>query len=340
MAQAVTRNRGASSSAGIVDEEIIAPIVQPKIRRRSAPVGGTPTLREGSPEMLVHILVEKYFISEEVAARFHNVGVAVFIRLSEDFITGVVTENNGSSFNAALVTAAKEDMASRLEGRANEDLPPVQQVPVGPIAQVQEENVQAGAVGVVAASALNDPYIEGEDEEGKAVIYAAFGVVGGLLATECSRMQINTRRGETTKGTSVIYIPELSVELRTTEKEDLVNRARLWLAIIRMVDKPKWEPLGKRNWSVDIKAYMVSMILGLGLEQKHRRPHQLSAPYLNNIKACGWATNHRVMEQLLAGNWNEGGVQISTFEATKGAARASSTTSDDTGRNGGLKQAL
>jgi hypothetical protein len=46
------------------------------------------------------------------------------------------------------------------------------------------------------------------------------------------------------------------------------------------------------------------------------------------------------MAHLLAGNWNEGGVQISTFETTKGAARATSATSDDVGRNGGLKQAI
>jgi hypothetical protein len=341
MSQAITRNRGSSSSTGIIDEEVVVPIAQAKVsRRRSAPVNEPPILREGSPEMLVHILMERYFISEEVAARFNRVGVAVFLRLSEEFITGIVTENNGSLFNAALVAAAKEDMVSRLEGMADEDVLPLQQVPGGAVEQAQEGNIQAGAAGGAAATALNDPYIEGEDEEGKAAIYAMFGVVGGLLATECSRMQINTRRGETTKGISVIYIPELSVELRTTEKDDLVNRARQWLVVVRVVDKPKWEPLGKRNWSMDIKAYMVSMILGLGLENKYRRPHQLSAPYLNNIKACGWATNHRIMEQLLAGNWNEGGVQISTFESTKGAARASSTTSDDAGRNGGLKQAL
>jgi hypothetical protein len=119
MAQAITRNRGASSSTGIVDEEIIVQSVQPKNKRRAASTGGTPVLREGSPEMLVNILVEKYFIPEEVAARFQSVEVAVFIRLSEDFITGAVMENGGTLFNAALVTAAKEDMASRLQVRAN-----------------------------------------------------------------------------------------------------------------------------------------------------------------------------------------------------------------------------
>jgi hypothetical protein len=118
---AITRNRGAGSSTGIVDEEIIVPPVQVN-NRRTASTGGAPDLREGSPEMLVNILVEKYFISEEVAARFQSVGVAIFIRLSEDFITGVVMENGGTLFNAALVTAAKEDMVSRLEVRANADI--------------------------------------------------------------------------------------------------------------------------------------------------------------------------------------------------------------------------
>jgi hypothetical protein len=291
--------------------------------------------------MLVKMLVERYFISAEVAARFRNVGVAVFVRLEGDFITGVVTADNGSLFNAALVKAAKEDMASRLEGRANEELPPVQQVPVGAMAQPQEGNMQAGGAGEVVNPAINnDPYILGEDDAGKILIYAAFGVVGGLLATECSRMQINTKRGEVTKGTSVIYIPELGVELRTTDKEDLVERSRQWLSVMCIFEKPKWEPLGQRNWKMSMKPYMVSMILGLGLEPKDRRPHQRSAPYLNNIKAYAWATSHRVMEQLLAGNWNEGAVQIATFESSKGAARAASATSDDTGRNGGLRQAL
>jgi hypothetical protein len=87
-------------------------------------------------------------------------------------------------------------------------------------------------------------------------------------------MQINSKQGVSVKGTATIYIPELGVELKTTDREDTVARARIWLVIIRIICKMKWEQLGQRNWVLNIKEFFISMISGLSLDPRERRPYQ------------------------------------------------------------------
>jgi hypothetical protein len=266
-------------------------------------------------------------------------GVAVFMRLGDDAMEEVVSSNGGTTIELAYLLAARDEIKSGLEEEANVVLPLVQPgmadgIPVAPV------DIQNAAIGGANGGALNDPYLEGEDDAGKVLIFVLFGAVGGVIATECNRMQINSKQGVSVKGTATIYIPELGVELKTTDREDTVARARIWLVIIRIICKMKWEQLGQRNWVLNIKEFFISMISGLSLDPRERRPYQRSVPHLNNIKAHKWATDPKVMGYLLAGNWGVTGVQISTFESSAGASRSMSTMGDDVGRNGGLAKAV
>lgn len=294
----ITRNRTSSSSehvSDIQDEEIVVP---PARKKRSNPAARTPVMRTGSPEQLVQILMDVYYLSEVVTARLGVMGVAVFLRLGEDAIEEVVTSHGGTTIELAYLLAARDDMKSGLEEEANIVLPPVQPGFVNGIPPAAPANNEDANLGGAQGGALKDPYLEGEDDAGKELIYALFGAVGGVVATECSRMQTNTKQGVSVKGTATIYIPELGVELKTTDREETVMRARVWLVIIRTVCKMKWEQLGQRNWVVNVKEFFISMINGLSLDSGERRPYQRSVPYLNNIKAHKWATDHKVMGHL------------------------------------------
>jgi hypothetical protein len=126
-------------------------------------------------------LIDNYYIPEEVAAWFTIMGVAVFLRIDEEAIAGLIRSDNGSSINVTMVLAARKDMARLLEEGSNVAVPAVQQVPAGGVVQAPVVAAEPAAAAVAAAaSALRDLYLEDEDEEGKLVIIANFGVVGGL----------------------------------------------------------------------------------------------------------------------------------------------------------------
>lgn len=340
--------RASNSSAGyaeIEEAERIAALAPPaRTKKRATSLNAAVAQKAGSPGQLVKDLMDKYYIVEDIAAQFAIMGVAVFLHLGEEAISELIMSNGGSAINVAMVLAARKDMARLLEEEKSLVVPAVQLVPVGGILQPLLAPVLPAAVttaeALAAANALTDPYLLGEDEAGKLVIIKNFGVVGGLVSTECNRMPINTRRGETFKGSAVLYIAEISAELRTTFKEETVPRAQQWLSVFRFVCKKKWEPLGQKNWELSARAYMAEMVKGLGLEVAERLPFQQSVPLLNNIKNFGWAIDRSVFIDILAGNWNVNGVHISTFESSAGASRSASSTSDEVHRNSGLVTTL
>jgi hypothetical protein len=136
------------------------------------------------------------------------------------------------------------------------------------------------------------------------------------------------------------YVTEISVELRTTVKDETVHRARQWLVVFRLGRKEMWDPLGRSNWDMSARYYMAEMLKGLGLEVAERLPFQQSVPLLNNIKGFGWATSRYVFMDIVAGNWSANGVHISTFESSFGASRSTSSTCDEVHRNSGLTTTL
>jgi hypothetical protein len=260
-------------------------------------------------------------------------GVAVFLRLGIDALEEVVAMHGGTAVDSAFLLAARDEMKSVMEGEANLVLPSGQ--PGFPSAN--NEEVIGGAA---SGGAMQDPYEIGEDSAGKEQIFALFGAVGGVVATECFRMQTNSRQGVVAKGSATIYIPELGVELRTTDREDTVARGRVWLVVIRTTCKLKWDPLGGRNWVLSMRRYFLAMFEGLDLDVSERRPFQRSSHFLNNIREFKWATEPKIMGYLLAGNWGAAGVQISTFESSPGSSRSASSTADNVGRNSGLAKAV
>jgi hypothetical protein len=102
----------------------------------------------------------------------------------------------------------------------------------------------------------------------------------------------------------------------------------------------KWGSLGKNNWDLDVRVFMVSMVRALTMEVEVRELHQRSAHLLNKIKSLTWATDSKTLAKVLACKWGVGGVQISTFEDNLGLARATALTGDNMGRNYGLARAM
>jgi hypothetical protein len=104
----------------------------------------------------------------------------------------------------------------------------------------------------------------------------------------------------------------------------------------------KWGSLGKNNWDVDVRGFIISMVQALAMEVETREVHQRSAHLLNKIKSLPipWVTDSKILAKVLACKWGVGGIQINTFEDKVGAARASSTTGDNIGRNDGLAKSL
>jgi hypothetical protein len=286
---------------------------------------------------LINELRTVYFIPDEVAARFEGMGVAVFIVAPEDLIREIVSENGGSARHAALVLCARGEI-TRIIGEA-ELANGAQAAALAPNVVIPGLTANVGAA-IAGGAEAKDPYEVGLTEEGKIAMLELYGVVGGVEATRCHRMQTNSRRGDKVNGSSIIRIPELGVECQTTNRDNTVERGQSWLCVIRLSNFKKWGPLGKYNWDLDVRLYMISMVQALAMEIEAREVHQRSAHLLNKIKSLAWATDSKTLAKLLACKWCVGGIQISTFEDKVGAARAASTSGDNIGRNDGLAKAL
>jgi hypothetical protein len=327
-------NNLSSSSSSSVSEDNVAAT---RGRKRRSGIEDGPLLRNQGPERLINELKTVYFIPDEVAARFGEFGVAVFIVAPEDLIKEIVSENGGSARQATLVLCARGEIL-RLIGEA-EVANGAQAAALAPDIVIPGLAANIGAA-IAGGTEAKDPYEVGLTEEGKIIMLGLFGVVGGVEATKCHRMQTNSRRGDKVNGSSIIRIPELGVECQTTNRDNTVERGQGWLCAIRLSGYPKWGPLGKYNWDMDARVYMISMVLALPMEVEAREMHQRSAHLLNRLKSLAWATDHKTLAKMLACKWGIGGIQINTFEDKVGAARASSTTGDNIGRNDGLAKSL
>jgi hypothetical protein len=291
--------------------------------------------RHQGPERLISELKTVYFIPDEVAARFEVMGVAIFIVAPEDLIREIVLEDGGSARQASMVLCARGEIL-RLIGEAEGAIGAQ-----GALPNVVMSGIAANiGAGIAGGAEAKDPYEVGLTDEGKIIMLGLFGVVGGVDATRCHRMQTNSKRGDKVNGSSIIRIPELGVELQTTNRDDTVERGRSWLCVIRLMRYTQWGPLGDFNWDMSVRKYMVSMVQALPLEVEAREVHQRSAHLLNRIKSLAWATDPKTLAKVLACKWGVGGVQINTFEDKVGAARALASTGDNIGRNDGLAKSL
>jgi hypothetical protein len=268
--EAQTGNSVANARAIDDEERHMYELLQEQARQEVAVI-----TRNGSPQQLVKALVEKYYFSQEVAGMFCKMAVSVFLRLDSDAICAFMVVNGQSlPIDLAMILSARDDIRETL---ANEEK----------ISSNSDQTVTGGGAngaraGATASGALlRDPYMEGETTEGKNINTLLFGVVGGTATTKCSRMPTCKNQGETRKGSSILLIPAIGVELISTCKDDTVKRSRIWLVVIRLMCKLKWEKLGNNDWVVDASGYLLSMVFALGLELEERQLFQMSVHILN-----------------------------------------------------------
>jgi hypothetical protein len=275
----------------------------------------------------------KEFASEKrgfMAIYFENIRIS---RKGREFLWAFMATNEGSPIDLAMILAARDDIRETLANEEN-------------ISSNSDQTVTGGGAngaraGATASGALlRDPYMEGETTEGKNVNTLLFGVVGGTATTKCSRMPTCRYQGETRKNSSILLIPEIGAELISTCKADTVKRSRIWLVVIRLMCKLKWEQLGNNDWVVDASGYLLSIVFALGLEVKERQLFQMSVHILNLIKYHAWATNRKVLMGILQGQWNVGVIQIHTFEESPGSSGSELATGDCEGRHAGMVRTI
>jgi hypothetical protein len=288
--EAQTENSVANARAIDDEERRIYELLQEQTGQEDAV-----TTRKGSPQQLVKVLVNKYYFSQEVAGIFGKMAVSVFLRLDSDAIWAFMSLQGGSlPTDLAMILVTREDI---LETLANDE-----RLSLNSDQTATGGGANGARAGAKASGALlRDPFMEGETTEGKNINILLFGVAGGTVTTKCSRMPTCKHQGEIRKNSSILLLPAIGAELISTCKDDTVKRSRIWLVVIRLMCKLKWEKLGNNDWIVDASGYLLSMVFALGLESEERQLFQMSVHILNLIKHLDWATSHKVLMRVLQG---------------------------------------
>jgi hypothetical protein len=163
-----TSNSASSSNSSRSEENVNGN----RGRKRKSGVEDDLISRNQGPERLVNELKTVYFVPDEVAARFEEMGVAVFIVAPEDFIKETVLENGGLARHATIVLCARGEIARLI--REAEVANGAQGAALVPNMAIPGVAANVGA-GMSGGAEAKDPYEVGLTEEGKIVMLNLYG---------------------------------------------------------------------------------------------------------------------------------------------------------------------
>jgi hypothetical protein len=190
-----------------------------------------------------------------------------------------------------------------------------------------------------------DPYLASEDMNtpaGRQYIYSLYGLQEGGAATVRTRLPSTLRGSYAPKGLSALNIPNLGVTLVTDSPDSKPLRVLLWHSLLMVGNHAHWTAMGTMLWGADTASFMAEMYRGLSLDVFSRTPSQASCIFMFGFQTVSAFQNARDLLRMLTGRFHSGdnGIQLETFEITKGSARASIDGPDLLGRNKGIIDCL
>jgi hypothetical protein len=186
-----------------------------------------------------------------------------------------------------------------------------------------------------------DPYLASEDMNtpaGRDIIYKLYGPQEGGVATERIRLPSTLRGSYAPKGLIALNIPDLGVNLVTDSLDSKPLRILVWHSLLMVGSHAHWTAMGTILWGADTASFMAEMYKGLSLDVFSRTPSQASCKFMFGFQTVSAFQNARDLLRMLTGKFHPGdnGIQLETFEVTKGSARANMDGPDLLGRNKGV----
>jgi hypothetical protein len=266
----------------------------------------------------------------------------MFVSLERDDINGLSEDVGIKMLLRTTQTLVKGELASQ---------PPAQ--PVEPIALVRDPRANVSACQPAddrqePAAAVRDnvdPYLVSQSvntDAGRITIYALYGQHEGGVATERSRLPSTIKGSCAPRGLFAINIPDLGVNLISNTGEHRGLKVLFWHSFLMIGHHHHFLAMGTDQWGVDTSYFMTTMYHGLSLEVYNRTPSQASCNQMFNYQEADVFQSPRALLRFLTGKFHAGenGIQIESFEISKGAARASCDSPDLMGRNKGIIDCL
>jgi hypothetical protein len=309
------------------------PVVQPLLSNRSNSTVLKNFLREChvGPAVITAIpdgMGLGMFISmsrEDINELSMDIGIQMMLRTTQTLVKGELTTQS---------TIRPLEQATSVEERRGNSLP-------APIRQPVE-----GAQEQAAATRDNvDPYLVSQSVDtpaGRNVIFALYGQHEGGVATEMSRLPSTTKGSFAPRGLFAITIPDLGVNLVSNTADQRALRVLFWHSFLMIGHHYHFLAFGLDQWGVDTAHFMTTMYRGLSLEDYNRTPSQSACTHMFQYQKTRAFQNPRVLLRLMTGKFQAGenGVQIESFETSKGAARGDCDGPDLLGRNKGIIECL
>ena len=276
-------------------------------------------------------------------------GLGMFVSLSREDINEL-SEDRGIQM---LLRTAQTLINKQLE-RLQSAPPAMQPAPRVPVREhagggglVMPVPQQANPVPepMVAARDNADPYLVSQSVDtftGKQCMYAMYGQHEGGVPTVLARLPSTIKGSCAPKGQFSLHIPDLGVNLVSNVADNKALRIRYWHSYLMIGDYANFIDQGTDQWSVDTAHFYAIMFEGLSLEVYNRTPSQMNCSHMFEYQETAAFQNPRCLLRLLTGKFRPGenGVQIESFEKSKGASRSDCDEPDLLGRNKGIIECL